>query len=215
MLLAACAGCGNDGDETPSLEPGGVPVVLVHGYGGNPESLRVLGRRLRSRGRPVLYAELPDRGTADIRRSGKAVADAVRDAKAEAVELVGFSLGGLAVRSYLRFERGAARARRVVLVGTPNHGTALAASAPSRRCQYGCADMAPGSSFLRALNAGDDTPGRARYVSLYSRFDEIVVPPRTSRLKGARNIALGAPAISHVGLVTDPRALRLIVAALD
>jgi triacylglycerol lipase len=212
-LTTACAGCGDDGNEISGVSPGTVPVVLAHGYGGSPEAMEAVGRRLGRHGRKVLYVELPDAGRARIEDSGRAVREVVDASRARRVDFVGFSLGGLAVRDFLRFEGGAAHARRVVFLGTPNHGTRLAGPGPG--CDRGCAQMAPGSGFLRALNAGDETPGRARYVSIYSRFDETVTPPRTSRLAGATNIALGAPALSHVDLVTDPRPVRLAVDAVE
>jgi triacylglycerol lipase len=176
--------------------------------------MKEIGRRLERDGRKPLYVELPDSGTAPIRKSGDAVAEAVRASGARTVDLVGFSLGGLAVRAFLESEGGAATARRVVFLGTPNHGTRLAEGGPAAGCDRGCAQMAPRSSFLRALNDGDETPPGARYVSIWSRFDETVVPPRTSRLDGATNIELGAPALSHVALVNDPRPLRLTLDAL-
>jgi triacylglycerol lipase len=196
------------------VRPGVVPVVLVHGYDGSPDALETIGRRLERKGRTVLYVKLPDRGRAPIGDSARAVAGVVRASRARRVDLVGFSLGGLAVRAFLRSEGGAARARRVVFLGTPNHGTALAAGGAGSGCDRGCAQMAPASAFLHALNSGDETPGGARYVSVYSRFDETVVPPRTSRLAGATNIALGAPALSHVDLVADPRPVGLTLRAM-
>jgi triacylglycerol lipase len=208
-------GCGDEAQEEVSpVRPGVIPVVLVHGYDGSPDAMDTIGRRLERNGRTVLYVKLPDRGRAPIGDSGRTVAAVVRASRARRIDLVGFSLGGLAVRAFLRSEGGAARARRVVLLGTPNHGTALAAGGAGSGCDRSCAQMAPESGFLRALNSGDETPGPARYVSVYSRFDETVVPPRTSRLAGATNIALGAPALSHVDLVADPRPVGLTLRAL-
>ena len=212
-LLSLTIACAGDGNEASPVGRAVVPVVLVHGYGGSPDAMETVGRRLARHGRKVLYVELPDAGRARIQDSGRAVAEIVDASRARRVDFVGFSLGGLAVRDFLRFEGGAAHARRVVFLGTPNHGTRLAGPGPG--CDRGCAQMAPGSRFLRALNAGDETPGRARYLSIYSRFDETVTPPRTSRLAGATNIALGAPALSHVELVTDPRPVRLAEDALE
>jgi triacylglycerol lipase len=207
-------GCGDETQEVSPVRPGVIPVILVHGYDGSPDAMETIGRRLERNGREVLYVTLPDHGRAPIGDSGRAVADVVRASRARLVDLVGFSLGGLAVREFLRAEGVAARARRVVFLGTPNHGTALAAGGAGSGCDRGCAQMAPESGFLRALNSGDETPGPARYVSVYSRFDETVVPPRTSRLAGATNIALGAPALSHVDLVADPRPVGLTLRAL-
>jgi triacylglycerol esterase/lipase EstA (alpha/beta hydrolase family) len=159
-------GCGDEEqEEVSAVRPGVVPVVLVHGYDGSPDAMETIGWRLEREGWTVLYVELPDRGRAPIGNSGRAVAAVVRASRARRIDLVGFSLGGLAVRAFLRSEGGAARARRVVFLGTPNHGTALAAGGAGSGCDRGCAQMAPESGFLHALNSGDETPGGARYAS--------------------------------------------------
>jgi hypothetical protein len=48
-----------------------------------------------------------------------------------------------------------------------------------------CREMLPGSSFLRALNSGDETP--VRYGTLWSPCDEIINPDTSVILSGATN----------------------------
>jgi triacylglycerol esterase/lipase EstA (alpha/beta hydrolase family) len=113
-----------------------VPVLLVPGYNGTPASLDRLAARLRSAGREVVVVGLPDRGTGDLRASAGVLAAAVDRTGAARVDLVGFSAGGVAVRVLLADPARALRARRVVLLGAPNHGTELAgaAAALDRAC---------------------------------------------------------------------------------
>jgi triacylglycerol lipase len=62
--------------------------------------------------------------------------------------------------------------------------------------------MMPGSSFLNALNSGDETPGSVRYGTWRSPCDELVVPSSSTSLSGAaQNIQTAC--ISHSALRTD------------
>ena len=144
-----------------------VPVLLVPGYNGTPASLDTLAARLRSAGREVVVVGLPDRGTGDLRASAGVLAAAVDRTGAARVDLVGFSAGGVAVRVLLADPVRALRARRVVLLGAPNHGTELAGAAAALDpglCAGACAQLVPGSALLAELNRGDETP-RARSSS--------------------------------------------------
>ena len=47
--------------------------------------------------------------------------------------------------------------------------------------------MRPGSSFLTALNSGDETPGATRYGTWWSPCDEVINPDSSVPLSGATN----------------------------
>jgi triacylglycerol esterase/lipase EstA (alpha/beta hydrolase family) len=198
-----------------------VPVLLVPGYNGTPGSLGVLAARLRSAGREVVVVALPDRGTGDLRASAGALADAVDRTGAARVDLVGFSAGGVVVRLWLDDPARAPRARRVVLLGTPNHGTDLAGAAAALDpglCAGACAQLVPGSSLLAELNQGDETPPGPEVFSIWTALDQTVTPPATATLDGAANIRVqdvcASARLGHGGLVADPLAVGLVVEAL-
>ena len=198
------------------------PVVLVPGYGGTSASLATLERRLRTPLRPVVVADLPDRGTGEIDASVRALGRTVEVTGAPAVDLVGYSAGGIVVRAWLRQDGNAARARHVVLLGSPNHGAELATLAgtlDASLCAATCADLAAGSRFLARLNAGDETPPGPDYTSVWTQQDQIVTPPASARLHGAVNVRVqdvcADAAFGHSGLVRDPLALGLVVRAVE
>lgn len=201
---------------------GTVPVVLVPGYGGDASSLQPLTSFLRRQGRAVEPVTLPLNGTGDIDRSARALADAVTGLNASTVDLVGFSAGGIVVRHYVKALGGARSARRIVLVGTPNHGTEIAELATSfdpSVCEGACAQLGPRSSFLQDLNSGDETPDGASYYSIWTAFDLTVTPPQSAELEGAINIRLQDVCrnarTAHGELVSDPLALGLVKEALQ
>jgi triacylglycerol lipase len=224
LLLAAVAVAAGLGRRAgPELgRADEVPVLLVHGYNGTPASMDALAARLRAAGRRVVAVSLPDQGTGDLRASARALAGAVDRTGAARVDLVGFSAGGIVARLWLAEEAGALRARRVVLLGAPNHGTELAGAAAGLDpglCDGACAQLAPGSALLAELNRGDETPAGPRVFSIWTALDRTVTPPATAVLEGAANIRVqdvcASSQIGHGGLVTDPLALGLTLGALE
>ena len=219
-VAALAAGLARPAGPGP-LAPGETPVLVVPGYNGTPASVGTLAARLRAAGRRVVVVDLPDRGTGDLRASALALGAAVDRTGAARVDLVGFSAGGLVVRLLLADPARALRARRVVLLGAPNHGTELAGAAAALDpglCATSVCQLAPGSSLLAGLNRGDETPPGPEFFSIWTALDRTVTPPATAVLDGAANIRVqdvcAASRLGHGGLVTDPLALGLVVEAL-
>ena len=166
------------------------PVLLVPGYGGDIGDLAALAARLRDAGREVQLVSLPGDGTGDLRQAAAAIGRAVDRALAGgsgSVDLVGYSAGGVTVRVYVA-HGGGSRVRRVVTLGSPHHGTAVAALAlsfASGQCPTACAQLAPGSALLAGLA---DTPAGPRWVSVWTADDTVVTPPTSARLSGAVDV---------------------------
>jgi triacylglycerol lipase len=129
---------------------------------------------------------------------------------AKKVDIVAHSMGGLSTRHYLKFLGGTAKVDRFVSIGSPHHGAKLAVL-----CGFlltSCDEMRPDSSFLRQLNAGDETPGNVRYTSLWSTCDEAVASFNSPQLAGADNINVGC--LEHVLLITFASVFSTTVTAL-
>jgi triacylglycerol esterase/lipase EstA (alpha/beta hydrolase family) len=103
---------------------------------------------------------------------------------------------------------GTGRVARVITLGTPHHGTALARFGLGRNA----VQMRPGSAWLRALAAGEDGAARALVTSLYTHHDNIVAPQESGRLEGARNLEFGG--VGHVALGSNPRVLKAVMQEL-
>ncbi len=198
------------------------PVVLVPGYGGATGGLRTLADRLRREGREVRLLSLPDHGVGDLRRTAAAldrVVGALEDAGAPSVDIVGFSAGGVTARVWVLAYDGERRARRIVTLGSPHHGTTLAAAAAALlgSCDRQCEQLQPGSSLLAQLNR-DETPDGPVWVSVWTAADETVVPPRSGRLAGALDIRVQdvcpRSRVAHGSLPSDPAVVGIVVDAL-
>jgi triacylglycerol esterase/lipase EstA (alpha/beta hydrolase family) len=215
----------------PAAPAGGAtanPVLLVAGTLSPEFALDPLAARLRADGFRVYTMALPGAGLGDIAESSQAVAqkvDAIRAATGAAkVDLVGHSQGGLENRYYLKFLGGAANVGTYVSLGTPQYGTVTANIATffgfgDCLAIVACEQMSIGSSFLANLNAGDDTPGATRYVSIYTLNDELVQPYTNSRIfDGATNVLVQSycwwRTVGHVGLILDGAVYGLVRSSL-
>ena len=211
-------------EEPPALDRGGdaLPVVLVHGYGGGPSSMTAIEERLRADGREVINVTLPDGGVGDILQSARVVDEAVRAARSQTVDLVGFSMGGVVIRAYVAELGGAAHARYVISLASPHHGTdiaGLATFADPSACTGACEQLAPDSSFLEDLNDPDETPAGPAFVTVWTERDETVTPPESAELNGALNIKIQEvcpdSTIGHGEMVREPAVVGLIVETLS
>ena len=167
-------------------------MLLVPGYGGSTAGLAVLARRIRATGRAALVIRLPGNGTGSLTRYAgvlnQAVNRALRDG-APSVDVIGYSAGGVTALLWAREDDGDRKARRVVTLGSPFHGTAVATAAqglaPSA-CPTACVQLIPGSRLLAGLAAG--VPARLPWLSLWTTDDQTVTPPASARLAGAIDV---------------------------
>ena len=197
------------------------PVLLVPGYGGNVQSLQPLVNELRATGRTAVVVEPVGHGTGDLRTQAEhlgEVASRVREeAGAPSVDVIGYSAGGVVARLWVRDGDGADVVRRVLTVGSPQHGTSQAALGAefAGSCPPACEQLVPESDLLRRLNAGDETPAGPMWATIRSTTDRVVTPVDSAALSGALNIvvqdACPASTVAHGALPGSP----VVVAALD
>jgi triacylglycerol esterase/lipase EstA (alpha/beta hydrolase family) len=201
------------------------PVVLVPGYGGGTDALEVLAEQLRAVGRDAVVVRLPGDATGDLRQQADALDGVISQelrGGAPSVDLVGFSAGGVVARLWVDRHDGERKARRVVTLGSPHHGTDVAALAlriAPASCPVACQQLRPDSDVLRGLNDGDETPDGPQWVSVWTTLDEIVTPPDTARLDGAVDVRLQSVCpdarTAHGALPTDPLVQGVVLRALD
>jgi triacylglycerol esterase/lipase EstA (alpha/beta hydrolase family) len=205
------------------------PVLLLHGVAESPTDAWgwSYAKVLPPRGFYVCTVALPDLGRADVQLQAEHVVHAVRTITGRSggkkVDVVAFSTGALSSRAAVKWwpdVRGVVD--DLVLLGAPNHGTVNTAWMCALRCIPTFWQAKPGSAFLRALNAGDETPGDISYTSVYSRTDLPVQPAlpgtATPELAGASNIAVQdvcvARPVDHPQLLSDPVAHAAVIDAL-
>lgn len=244
VLLGAAAPASAAGDPPLSIDPAAAlaalhcpasftrpktPVLLVHGTGSTAQEswAHTFAKTLPLDGHDACTIDLPARALGDIQVAAEYVVVAIRDEAARSgrrIDIVGHSQGGVEPRWALKwFPSTQALVDDDVSISSTHHGSLDATGI----CTIGsCApsvwQQRPGSKFLNALNAGDETPGAVTYTSIYSLTDEIVPelpPPATSMLAGARNIELQdvcpARPADHFSILWDAVAQGLVMDALD
>jgi triacylglycerol lipase len=199
------------------------PVLLVPGYGGGTGSLDSLATRIRASGRQATVLRLPGAGTGSLVADAALLNTAVNHALmrgAPSVDVIGYSAGGVVALIWARRDDGAARARRIITLGAPFHGTQLAAAAAALlpgECPAACRQLVPGSPLLTSLAVARAT-GLPRWLSLWTTDDEVVTPPTSARLRGAIDEPVQAvcPAarITHTQLPTSPAVVTMVLAAI-
>ncbi|HSP36799.1 MAG TPA: hypothetical protein VLR26_03505 [Frankiaceae bacterium] len=201
-----------------------IPVLLVHGYAGAPSQMQPLADRLRQDGRRVLLVQLPARGTLDVHVSALSVVFAARALHAPVIDVVGYSLGGVAARQSLLFRQPEIRVRHLVMLATPNHGVRLPDDSgrpnqPHCTPENACGQLAPGSPFLTDLDKSPLARGRDGWLTVASTTDKLVRPPEVVALKGAKNLVLQdvCPTATedHGQMDDSPTVLGLAVLFLD
>jgi triacylglycerol esterase/lipase EstA (alpha/beta hydrolase family) len=188
------------------------PVILLHGFAMNRTNWIWLGRRLAKRGIGPLY------GTSyfslqSVRRSALKLQRFIARVRAregcERVDIVAHSLGGVVARYYIERLDGAAHIGRVVTIGSPHRGTAVARLGvliPSAR------ESRAESSLLTDLGPLAARDG-IQYTSVWSRADAIIEPPESASIAPVGEDRIFDD-LGHLSLLLSPRVLDTVAQRL-
>ncbi len=196
-------------DATPARtrHHGEVPVILVHGYGGNSANFLMMQWRLKWRGWSNVYSVSYTPPHINARKLSQQVVDHVerilQSTGAEKAHLVCHSMGGPLTRYALKNLGLAGKVDRVITLGSPHYGSRVAALFPPLGA---AAQMRYQSPFIRELATGETCPGGARYFSIFSNLDNFVLPVSTAVLHGAEE-NVHVPYLGHVALLYSTRVL--------
>jgi len=171
-------------DPTQAIH-GTMPVVLVHGFICNHRLWDNMARALRQAGHPVLAVDLePLFGSIDNYANviDAAVITLQKQTRAQHIALVGHSMGGLAIRAWLRTLKPGrlARVARVITLGTPHQGTRM----PQPVSTTNSKQMRWHSDWLQALQASESPEQIAAMQIALSLNDNICFPQREQVLPG-------------------------------
>ena len=181
-----------------------IPVVLVHGYLCNHRIWDDVTRMLRAQGHTVYAVNLePVFGSIDQYAPvlENAVQALLQHTGQSQVALVGHSMGGLAIRAWMR-AHGTERVARVITLGTPHAGTRLAKGSPAKNAKQ----MQWASAWLQELGANETDALRQRFRIALTPQDNIVCPQRAQVLPGITPIVFEG--IGHLQMCIDPTVLQ-------
>lgn len=171
-------------------QPTPPPVVLVSGYGGDGRDVEPMVAALRDQGRTVAIFPAVADNTGDLSEQASLldvfVTGELAKTGSEAVDVIGFSAGGVVVRLWVLDHGGQSVARRVLTIAAPHHGTELARLGSTLGlCPLACQQLDPDSDLLTRLNSGDETPDGTDWITMWSESDRTVTPPDTAKLDGS------------------------------
>jgi triacylglycerol lipase len=179
------------------------PILFVHGYSGSASNWNTMISRFEKDGYPKSYLSAYSYNTSqsnkvDAEKEVKPRVESLLKATgATKVDIIAHSMGSLNSRWYIKFLGGESKVDDWVSLGGPNHGTEFANACFSTSC----VEMRIGSTFLKELNAGDETPGAVNYGTWWSPCDEIINPDSSVPLVGATNTETAC--MSHLNLLQD------------
>lgn len=185
------------------------PILFVHGWNSSASTWNTMVARFKADGytdaQLMAFSYNTSQSNATTAQEIATRVNQLLTANgATKVDVVTHSMGGLSSRYYAKNLGGDARIDAWVSLGGPNHGTTTANVCISTAC----AEMRIGSSFLTALNSGDETPGVPRYGTWWSGCDEIINPDDSVLLSGATNTQTAC--LSHSALHEDATVYRSV-----
>ncbi len=186
-------------------EGAGTPVLLIPGVYEPWRYLFTVGRRLNALGHPV--HALPGLGInlASIEETAAVAQRYLDERDLRGVTIVGHSKGGIVGKHMMAFDDLQHRIERLVAIASPFSGSARAKYVPVRTIR----PFLPDNPLLGTLAANLEL--NSRITSIYPELDHVI--PNGSRLDGATNVEV--PLVGHFRLLSDPRVLDAIVAAID
>jgi len=215
VLLTATTALRRDYYNLPAGPADRTPIIFVHGLYHNHTAWYFYLRWFRRWGWNHMKAIKLGRKFRSINEFARILADEVEkvmaETQSEKVDLVGQSMGGLVIRSYLAEDSGRAKIRRVVTLGSPHGGSKLAVFGLGQAAK----EMVPGSAFLESLNQGVQIPEAGRFYAIYTLVDNMVLPNESTKLTwdGVKN--LETRIVNHVGLAYCKHTARLVKECLD
>jgi Lipase (class 2) len=180
------------------------PILLIPGTNLDPSSNYSWNyeRAFAAMHWPYCTVTLPYHTLGDIQVAGEYVVYALRAMSARAgraVDILGYSQGGMLPRWALRFWPDTRRmVRSYVALDPSNHGTLDANALCQRTCAPADWQQAANSHFLGALNSFTETFAGIYYTVIFSRTDEIVVPNLDA--SGSSSLHTGAGHIANIAV---------------
>ncbi len=181
-----------------------LPILFVHGWKGSESNWTTMIERFEKDGWPKEDLNNWTYNTAQsnvttAKEEATKVTEILKKTGATKVDLIAHSMGSLSTRYYIKKLGGESTVEDWVSLGGPNHGTELA-----NFCfEVSCEQMRIGSTFLKELNAGSETPGPVHYATWWSPCDEFIKPYESVILTGATNTK--TECISHLALLTNEK----------
>ncbi|MEB3339313.1 alpha/beta fold hydrolase [Okeania sp.] len=182
-------------------------VLLIHGIFDTTKIFNKMSKYLKKLGWEVYSFNLvPNYGILGLDKLAEQVADYVDQIfpTNQPFDLIGFSMGGIVSRYYVQRLGGIEKVQRFITISAPHNGTLtgyflnLAASKQMRLK----------SSFLENLNQDIDVLNRINFTSIWTPYDAMIVPAKSSQVPVGRDIKINV--LFHAWMVSDEKVFKVI-----
>ena len=187
------------------------PVLLIHGIFDTIKTFDKMSRYLKKLGWEVYSLNLiPNYGILGLDKLAEQVASYVDQTfpPNQPFDLIGFSMGGIVSRYYVQRLGGIDKVERFITISSPHNGTltgyVLSLPAPIQ--------MRPKSAFLQDINQDIALLDRINFTSIWTPYDAIILPARSSQLPVGRDIKIDV--FLHGWMVSDEKVFKVIVEEL-
>jgi Alpha/beta hydrolase family len=204
ILFGSSLRARDTGNAPPRSGEQRAQTLILDGIWGSHSRWERLRGRIAAEVGPCRIWRYDNTGRASIECLGAALAADLRRLNAP-VNLVGYSMGGLVVREAIR-QTPSLKVRRVVLLNSPNYGSAAACLLPLSACR----EMRPGSAFLKQLNSA---PWTCPTLATWCPYDLMVFPGSSARWKKA-DVIVRSDVPAHLWPVVSSDIHRSIVGFL-
>ncbi len=207
---------GNEQSKTIDINYCRTPVILIHGFTGDKSTWELLDRMLIQKGymthRSDYYARNELSGSMDIAAQSYLLESNIKNEleifsnnnlKCANFDLVCHSMGGLIARHYSNIHPSKGKfIRKIIMVGTPNHGIYDAARLMAGEAAAYFSDAHKGmakdvdatSPVMRQFNSEEKTGSHInpyiQYGNIYVEGTDGVVDGRSARLNGVAEVLL-------------------------
>jgi triacylglycerol esterase/lipase EstA (alpha/beta hydrolase family) len=205
----------HDASPVRTKVQGKTPIIFVHGYGGNSANMAWMQLMLKRRGWDNVYAVSYTPPTIKAEKLAQQVTRHVEHilamTGAEKAIVIGHSMGGVLIRYALLHLGLKGKVEKVISLGSPHQGTRIASLFMAKGA---AAQMRHQSNFIQTLERHPHTPGGAQFYSIYSNFDNFILPSNAAMLEGnCKNIHI--PYLGHTAMLYSPAVLRQVEQCLD
>jgi len=187
------------------------PIVLIHGLWNNSDIFKQVFKKLDKHEVEYFAPTLLHKfGMVSIKELAKSLdKEIVYNFGIETeIDIVGFSMGGIIGRYWIKKLKGFKRTKRFISIGSPHKGTLTAQIIP-RYPLKGISEMKINSGLLKELSLENNRLDYIDCISFYTIWDLMVFPGWKAYLPRGKKISLNI--LKHKNLVRNPYAVNEIV----
>ena len=187
------------------------PIILIHGLWNTSDIFSSITSKLNRVGIEYFAPTLKHKyGMTSIAELTKLFNDLIIEKYGfkKELDILGFSMGGIIGRYWIKKFNGYKRTRKFITVGSPHNGT-LASQLVPKYPFMGISEMKINSFLLRDLSNYDYLLKGINCISFFSYWDLMVFPGWRANLNTGEKISLNI--YKHKNLVRNPEAVKIIM----